>query len=209
MAQGESGGACRFAWRQRLFHGYRPWVARPRVGRVGGAAPAVRLDPQMRARVDPSDVVQEALVEAFRKLPNYLRQRPLPFYPWLRRIAWERLVKLNDRHVQAQKRSVRREARWQMQLPDQSVMQLAQRIVTSATSPSQQVIRKEVRERVRAALNGMQPYDREVLVLWYLEQLSTADIAVILELTESGVKSRHRRSLIRLTGLLSEEIEEN
>jgi RNA polymerase sigma-70 factor, ECF subfamily len=50
-------------------------------------AVAYRLDRRLAARVDPSDVVQEVLAEAARKLPDYLRERPLPFYPWLRQMA--------------------------------------------------------------------------------------------------------------------------
>ena len=49
---------------------------------------AVRLDPRLAVRVDPSDVVQEALLDAAQKLDGYLRDRPVPFYPWLRRLAW-------------------------------------------------------------------------------------------------------------------------
>src|SRR5207248_2646216 len=64
---------------------------RDRLGRMV----AVRLDRRVAPRVDPSDVVQEALFEADRRLPEYLREHPLPFYPWLRRIAWERLVKIH------------------------------------------------------------------------------------------------------------------
>src|SRR6516165_5011523 len=60
---------------------------------------AVRLDRRLAARVDPSDVVQETLAEAARNLADYLRERPIPFYPWLRRLAWERLVKLHRRHI--------------------------------------------------------------------------------------------------------------
>ncbi len=58
---------------------------------------AARLDPRLAARVDPSDVVQETLAEADRKLDAYLRDIPLPFFPWLRRLAWERLAKLHYR----------------------------------------------------------------------------------------------------------------
>ena len=47
----------------------------------------VHFDRRLAARVDPSDVVQEALVEAARLLDTYLRDRPLPFYPWLRQLA--------------------------------------------------------------------------------------------------------------------------
>src|SRR5437867_2294662 len=67
---------------------------------------AVRMDRRMAARVDPSDVVQETLAEADTKLPGYLRSRPLPFYPWLRQLAIERLIDLHRRHIQARKRSV-------------------------------------------------------------------------------------------------------
>src|SRR5262245_24069354 len=77
-------------------------------GRLGRMV-AVRLDCRLAARVDPSDVVQEALMDAARKLPDYLRRRPLPFYPWLREIAWERLIKLHQQHLTAGKRSVLRE----------------------------------------------------------------------------------------------------
>src|SRR5438309_806980 len=58
---------------------------------------ALRLDRRLAARVDPSDVVQEAILEADQLLSAYLEERPLPFYPWLRRLAWKRLMKLYKR----------------------------------------------------------------------------------------------------------------
>jgi RNA polymerase sigma-70 factor, ECF subfamily len=48
---------------------------------------ALRLDSRLSARVDASDVVQEALLDAARKLAEYERERPLPFYPWLHRLT--------------------------------------------------------------------------------------------------------------------------
>jgi RNA polymerase sigma-70 factor (ECF subfamily) len=160
----------------------------------------IRIDPRLAARVDPSDVVQEALAEAARKLPAYLRHQSIPFYPWLRQIAWEQLSYAHERHLHAQKRTVAREERWS--LPDQSVVQLANQLVASGTSPSRHVLRKELEQQVRAALNELPPKDREVLVLWYLEELSAAEIAVVSGITESGVKSRHRRALERLAPIL-------
>src|SRR4029077_7694672 len=53
---------------------------------------AVRMDRRLASRVDPSDVVQETLAEAAQNLSDYLRKQPLPFYHWLRRIAWGHLV---------------------------------------------------------------------------------------------------------------------
>jgi RNA polymerase sigma-70 factor (ECF subfamily) len=63
----------------------------------------------LAARLDPSDIVQEVLAEADRRLDDYLRQQPLPFYAWLRQLAWDRLADAHRRHVLARRRSVTRE----------------------------------------------------------------------------------------------------
>jgi RNA polymerase sigma-70 factor (ECF subfamily) len=162
---------------------------------------AVRFDRRLLARLDPSDVVQEALTEAARRLPDYLRDRPLPFYPWLRQLAADRLNKAYRRHLHAGKRDARRE---EAPLPDKSALELAQRLLGRDTSPSNRLARQEVRERVRAALAQLPERDREVLVLRYLEQLSTREIAEVLGCPEGTVKSRHLRALERLRGLLSD-----
>jgi RNA polymerase sigma-70 factor, ECF subfamily len=163
---------------------------------------AVRLDRRLMARVDPSDVVQEALMDAAKKLSDYLRRRPLPFYPWLRRLAWERLVKLHRRHLTARKRSVSREEQQALQLPDESAIELANRLAGSGTSPSQRLIRGELRLRVKAALAKLPENDREFLVMRYLEQLTSGQIGAILEIGDSAVRMRHRRALERLGRLL-------
>jgi RNA polymerase sigma-70 factor, ECF subfamily len=87
-------------------------------------------------------------------------------------------------------------------LPEDSAVLLAQRLAGNGTSPSHGLLRKELRERVRTALAGLPDADREVLVLRYLEQLSTAEIADVLEVGEGAVKMRHRRALDRLSRAL-------
>lgn len=164
-----------------------------------------RLDPRLQNRVDPSDVVQDALLEASRKLPDYLRTRPVSFYPWLRQIAWEQLVHLHARHLQAQKRSVRREVRWSPGLSDQSVMQLAASLAAPGSSPSAHVAAAEMRRKVRLALDELPDRDREVLVLRYLEQLSTSEIAEVMGISKEAVKTRHFRAVQKLTLILQAE----
>lgn len=169
---------------------------------------AVRMDPRMTRRIDPSDVVQEALAEASRKLPDFLRERPLPFYPWLRQIAWERLVHLHYRHVEAARRTVTRERQGELNLPDGSVLELAGRLKDSGTSPSGRLVRKEVCSRVRVALEKLAPHDRDVLVLRYVEQLSSAEAAAVLGISETAAKTRHFRAVRRLHELLGDDLRE-
>jgi RNA polymerase sigma-70 factor (ECF subfamily) len=166
---------------------------------------AWRLDRRLAARVDPSDVVQEVLLEANRKMERYLRERPLSFFPWLRSLASEHLAALHRRHVRAQGRSVLREQAGILNLPEDSAVELASRLAASSSSPSQRAQRQELRERVRQALGRLRERDQEVLVLRNLEQLSVADTAEVLGITAAAVKVRHMRALERLHALLAEE----
>jgi RNA polymerase sigma-70 factor, ECF subfamily len=102
--------------------------------------------------------------------------------------------------VTARKRSTRREEH--PGLSDESVLELAQRLVAPGASPSSHLVREELRHRVRTALAQLAPTDGEILVMRYLEQLSMSDIAGILEISEGAVKMRHTRALRRLCGLL-------
>jgi RNA polymerase sigma-70 factor, ECF subfamily len=165
---------------------------------------ACRLDRRVAVRVDPSDVVQEVLAEADQKLGRYLAERPLPFYPWLRQLAWERLAALYRQHVVAKKRSVRRERPGGMALPEESAAILAEHLVASATSPTRAAVREELRARVRSALDALAERDREVLVLRHLEGLSVAQTAEVLGVSEGAVKVRHLRALERIRAVLDE-----
>jgi RNA polymerase sigma-70 factor, ECF subfamily len=167
---------------------------------------AVHLDRRLTTRVDPSDVVQEALADAARQLSDYLTRRPLPFYPWLRQLAWDRIVDLHRRHVKAGKRSVTREEPDVLQLPDESAAQLASRLIDPGVSPSEHVVREELHRRVQSALAQLAPGDRQVLVLRHLEQLTTAEAAAVLGIGERAFKSRQLRALQRLRALLRDDL---
>jgi RNA polymerase sigma-70 factor (ECF subfamily) len=159
---------------------------------------AVRLDRRIAARVDPSDVLQETLAEAAVSLSDYLRRRPLPFYPWLRQIASERLIALQRRHVLAAARSVGREERNWPGLPDESALDLAERLISRDDSPSRQAARAEARSLVRETIDQLSPTDREVLVLRHLEGLETSEIATLLGISADAVRARHVRAIEQL-----------
>jgi RNA polymerase sigma-70 factor (ECF subfamily) len=165
---------------------------------------AARFDPRLMARLDPSDVVQETLAEAAKALERYLRDRPLPFYPWLRQMAERRLIELHRRHVQAGRRSVVREQP-ALSLADQSTVTLARRLLARHSSPSAGLHRQERRERVRAALAALPAHHREVLVLRFLEGLQTRDAAAALAITEVALRSRMVRALEHLKAILGRD----
>jgi RNA polymerase sigma-70 factor, ECF subfamily len=163
---------------------------------------AVRLDCRLASLVDPSDIVQEALADASHKLDHFLRDRPLPFYPWLRRLAWERIIQLHRRHLRAQKRDVTREERLDLILPEESAIQLADRLIASGSTPSERLLRDEQGRRLREVLERLIPIDREVLVMCYLEELDFGEIAAALGITKNAVKVRHFRALERVRKVL-------
>src|SRR5262249_54737320 len=69
---------------------------------------SLRLDWRVDARVDASDVVQEAHFDAAQKLVDYERDRPIPFYPWLHRLAADKLALPPRHHLRAARRTVAR-----------------------------------------------------------------------------------------------------
>ena len=167
---------------------------------------ALRLDRRMSARVDPSDVVQEALIEAGPHLEDYLREPVVPFYTWLRRFAWERVIQLHRFHLDARRRSVERESTpIQPSSSPESAVGWADRLLDPGTSPSRHLLRDERRQQVRDLLCRLGPLDREILLLRYLEGMTTREAATTLQITEGAAKVRLLRALDRFQGLLGDD----
>src|SRR3954453_19087356 len=92
------------------------------------------LDPRLRARLDPSDVVQEAQLEVARRVGDFLRRRPMPFHLWVRKTAYQRLLNLRRDHLRRGRRAAGRE----VPLPERSSLLLVRPLINSGPSPSQQ-----------------------------------------------------------------------
>jgi RNA polymerase sigma-70 factor, ECF subfamily len=140
---------------------------------------AARIGPRLAARVDPSDVVQKALGDAARAMPEYLRDRPLPLSDCLRRFAWERLMKPHHHHIGIRRRSVARERR-PLVLPDDTGHDLDDRLSASGPSPRRNRIREELIRRVRDAIATMSPDDQEIPATRRVGQLSIPPAAPCL-----------------------------
>lgn len=164
----------------------------------------LRIDPRLKSRLDASDVVQETLAEAHRRLPDYVKSRDMPFYPWLRAIAWDKLIEMKRRHIDADRRTVLKEI-GHLDLSGDSELILARRVLKLTRTPSQQLIREEMRDRVRKAIATLPPRDHEVIVLRHLESLSFKEICAVLGQSEDAVYSRYRRAIQHLHRLLNED----
>lgn len=159
-----------------------------------------RVCPRLRARIDPSDVVQEAQLEAARRLGEFLERRPMPFRVWLLKAAYQHLLMARRRHLGAARRTAAREE----PLPDESARGLADRLAGRTSSPSRRLERAERVELVRRALARLPEADREVLLMRTYEDLSYEAIAALLDVTPAAARQRHGRALARLSRLLTE-----
>jgi RNA polymerase sigma-70 factor (ECF subfamily) len=159
----------------------------------------MRLDPRLRQRVDVSDVVQEVLVEASRRLQEYLAQPTLPYHLWLRQIAQDRIIDAYRRHRGSSKRSLDRERA--LELPADaahSTQDLVQQLVGRELTPAQAAVQAELAQLVAAAIRQLPPQDAEILLMRHYEQLSNQEIAQALGLTEPAASMRYLRALRRL-----------
>jgi RNA polymerase sigma-70 factor, ECF subfamily len=165
---------------------------------------ALRLDPRLQGRIGASDVIQETYLEASVRLAEYLRRPAMPFFLWLRFLAGQKLVTLHRHHLGTEMRDVSREVSlYRGRLPETSSAALAAQLLGRDTRPSEAAIRAEMKIRLQEALNRMDPLDREVLALRHFEQLSLAETAQVLGITESGASRRHLRAVKRLKEVLN------
>jgi RNA polymerase sigma-70 factor (ECF subfamily) len=175
---------------EELFARHRPYLRR---------LVQMRLDPQLRLRVDASDVVQEAQLEAARRLQRYLQEPALPFRLWLRQLACDRLLMLRRFHCGAARRSLGRE----VALPDRSSLMLARQLLAAGSAPGRRLDREESARRVRQAVAQLPAIDREILVMRTFEELSYDEVACVLRVDPAAARKRHGRALLRLHKILS------
>jgi RNA polymerase sigma-70 factor (ECF subfamily) len=164
----------------------------------------LRLDRRLQARVDASDVIQDAYVEVVTRLDEYLRDPRLPFFLWLRLVVGERLMKLHRYHLGTQMRDAGLEVSlYRGALPQASSAALAAQLLGRQTSPTQAAARAERVLRLQEALNTLDPVDREVLSLRHFEELTLAETAQVLGIEESAAAKRYVRALKRLKAVLA------
>ncbi|MBI3469374.1 MAG: sigma-70 family RNA polymerase sigma factor [Planctomycetes bacterium] len=159
-----------------------------------------RLDPRLAARICADDVLQEAFFLAQRK---WLARGPgsaAGEFVWLYGIARDKLIEMCRREMR-EIRDVRRG----IPLPEDSSVDLAERLIGSDTPPSSAAARSERRERIREALAQLKDTDREILWMKHYDELTFREAATVLGLKEDAATLRYFRALERLKRALVQD----
>ena len=154
----------------------------------------LRMDPQTQKRVDASDVVQEAHIEALRRVEEFAQNPVMPVRLWLRQIACDRLVMAQRQHVGAARRSVQRE----QALPEDMSVSIARQLVAGIAGPGSLAAQQETARKVREALAELAEDDREIILLQTFEGLNSTESAAVLGIEPATARKRFGRALRKL-----------
>ncbi len=164
-----------------------------------------RMDARMAGRLDPDDVLQDAFVDAAKRLHHYSEETQFTPFVWLRMIVGQTLTDAHRRHVQAKQRDASREtSRPAGGFPQATSVSLADFLSAKITSPSQAIGRTEQNAKLHQAIDSMEPIDREVLALRHFEELSNQEIAEVLGIEQKAASIRYVRAVMRLKKILGE-----
>ena len=163
----------------------------------------LRLDQRLIQRMDVSDVIQDVLIEANRRLTDYLNNPVIPFHLWIRQIAKDRIIDAHRRHRVSAKRSIDREQPQPGKGPfDQSSIELANQFRDKALTPAAAATQRELAQQIEAAVQMLRDNDREIILMRHYEQLNNQEIAQSLGLTEPAASMRYLRALKRLREII-------
>lgn len=168
---------------------------------------AFRLDARLHGRVDAADVMQEAFLAASEHRGDYFRDASIPLFLWLRGVVSNKLLEVHRFHLGTHRRDAGREVALDhgpIGSPDQTSAALAHQLSASVTRPSVAAARGEMKATLQAALDSMDPIDREVLALRHFEQLNNHEAAAVLGIQEPAAAKRYIRALKRLKDILAE-----
>jgi RNA polymerase sigma-70 factor (ECF subfamily) len=160
----------------------------------------LRLDHRLAGRVSASDVLQEAYIDALKRVEHYFAKPDQPFFGWLRLVVGQRLADVHREHT-AGKRNAARDVGLHGG-PGADSACLAACLLGNLSSPSHAAERNETFVLLEDALARMDPLDREVLALRHFEELSNTETAELLGIQPAAASKRYVRALARLKQIL-------
>ena len=163
----------------------------------------LELHPRLRARLDPSDIVQQTLLQAHRAIDQFRGEGDAALAAWLRQILARNLAMALRDHARA-RRDVRRERDVQAAL-DRSSARLESWLAADQTPPSLKAERNEQLQRMASALAALPADQREAVVLHFLSGLSLAEVGTRLGRSQAAAVGLIQRGLKSMRGNLGAE----
>lgn len=158
-----------------------------------------RLHPSLIGRVDPADVLQDAYIDLKTKLPAFAaRESPMSPFVWIRLVVKERVLVTHRKHLFVAARDARREANLVQQSNESTSNVLHHCLVSRMSTIGGRLIREEMSTALLKAIDSLNDADREIITMRIFEELTNAETAEILELSENGASSRFVRAMTRL-----------
>jgi RNA polymerase sigma-70 factor (ECF subfamily) len=157
-----------------------------------------QLGDRLRARANPSDLVQETFLQASRHFGQFRGTSEEEWRGWLRRILRRRLLRLVRKHLAARKRAAGREVAFAPEGSTAAPPGGQGALVSPHSSPSAQAGRREVAALVADRLARLPAPYRDVLVLRHLQGLGFPEVARRMGRSPGAVRILWLRALERL-----------
>lgn len=164
---------------------------------------AARMPAMLLRRMGVEDMLQETYLACGRRMDFLLNQQEVPVFVKLRRVALQTLTDMERKHLGAGKRDAMKEA--DILDDDGDAMEAWAQFADSISSPRTHLERLERQAYTRRVLEGMPEGDREILELRHFEELSNAECAAVLGVTQKTASIRYVRALKRFRDLLLQE----
>ncbi|MFH1419361.1 MAG: RNA polymerase sigma factor [Planctomycetota bacterium] len=182
---------------------------------VGGNQPAVRrllmlyhprlrarllrqMDPTMKAKIEPEDILQQVYLDAFRAIDSFSYQGKDSFLRWLSAILDRKLID-EHRALRAERRDVRREVKALPKSAQQTTyIDLMARVMADCGTPSQDVRKDEALGALTACLATLPEHYRDVIQMRFIEGRSVADVAETLNRSIGSIHMICHRALRQL-----------
>ncbi len=165
------------------------------------------LNPILRRRVSPEDVLQEAVANSCRWGGSFINNPDLPVYFRLRAVVLQTITHLERHHLLSAKRDAYRESEPPPLDSDKDAPPAWDDIPDTATSPLSAAARADRHAILRQALRDLSESDRQIVLLRNFDDLSNAECAAVLGIDIKAASIRYVRALQRLKAKLVEYTE--
>ncbi|MCH2594687.1 MAG: sigma-70 family RNA polymerase sigma factor [Pirellulales bacterium] len=162
----------------------------------------LRMDPVLKRRVDASDLVQDVLIQANRRLDSFLENPIMPFHLWLRQMAKDRLIDAHRRHRGAARRTMDREQPLAIAANNESSIDLLTQLHEQEMTPATAATWNELQRRFHTACDKLDPTEQEIVLMRHFEQLTNGEAATALEISPQAASMRYLRAMRRLREML-------